>query len=104
MKLKDIITIIALSAMFLNSCASGPEYEDVGMSNPITEPSFEPVSDSQTAIPINPAIPVANRVAGRPGYVFNPYNQNIVEVNGLASGTKVQDPLDPNPSNIFLVP
>ncbi|MGJ8654983.1 MAG: hypothetical protein ACSHX6_00925 [Akkermansiaceae bacterium] len=64
----------------------------------------EPVSYNQTAIPVNSAIPVARRVAGRPGFVFNPYNQNMVEVEGIMAGTKVRDPQDYDPSHIFVVP
>lgn len=54
--------------------------------------------------PLASAIPIARSVPGRPGCVFNPYNQNIVDVEGIPSGTKVLDPLDSDTSHIFKVP
>ena len=111
MKLLVQFPIFVVLLLIANSCGSSPD-EDSMRDRPI--PSMEttntPVSSEgmvipgQAAIPINPALPVANRVAGRPGFVFNPYNQNMVEVNGLPSGTKARDPQDPNPSHIFLIP
>lgn len=89
-----------------SSCGTSPDDEPF-TSDPIQAPpslTEQPVSLNQTAIPINSAIPIAARVAGRPGFVFNPYNQNMVEVNGVRSGTKVLDPQDPDPSHVFVVP
>lgn len=108
MKLIVTTPIVFISVMILNSCGSGPNQEDIEKTRVVNEntkpPTLEPVNYNQMAIPVSPGIPVATLVAGRPGYVFNPYNQNMVEVSGLISGTKVRDPLDPNPNNIFLIP
>ncbi len=107
---------IAVSLCF-SSCGSTPA-EDLVVNEPALIPPLAPpdsavddverpelpVLDNQTAVPVESAIPVASVVAGRPGFVFNPYNQNMVEVNGIRSGTKVRDPQDPDPSHIFVVP
>jgi len=48
--------------------------------------------------------PTAAAVPGKPGFVFNPYTQNIVDVKGIASGRLCRDPEDANPSHKFRVP
>lgn len=40
----------------------------------------------------------------RPGFVMNPFTNNMVDVRGVPAGTKVRDPSDPNPDHIFRVP
>lgn len=37
----------------------------------------------------------ANKVPGKEGFVFSPYNQKVVDVRGMPSGTLVQDPTYP---------
>jgi hypothetical protein len=45
----------------------------------------------------NPSVPpVAMPVPGKPGFVFSPYNNNIVDVEGLKSGLLVADPFFPS--------
>jgi len=93
----------------MSSCGTSPDAPEV---NPVIHETivedraddFEPVNFDQAAIPVNSAIPLATPVAGRPGFVFNPFNQNMVDVVGLRSGMKVRDPQDPDPSHIFVVP
>ena len=34
----------------------------------------------------------ANKVPGKDGFVFSPYNNKIVDVRGMPTGTLVQDP------------
>ncbi|MEZ4814522.1 MAG: hypothetical protein R3A80_04860 [Bdellovibrionota bacterium] len=47
-------------------------------------------------------IPYATPVAGKAGYVYSPYNKSrILDVIGIASGTKVKDP---ETQEVFLVP
>lgn len=46
------------------------------------------------------AAPVPNK----PGFVYNPFTNNQVDVRGIPSGTKVRDPHDSNPAHIFRVP
>lgn len=40
-------------------------------------------------------IPVARPVPGKPGQVFSPYNNKIINVEGFPSGTLVADPTFP---------
>lgn len=40
------------------------------------------------------SFPYAAVVPGKPGFVFNPYNQKKVDVRGLPAGTLVSDPRD----------
>lgn len=111
---KLVITPIILAiSLVTSSCGSSPKAKQESPVTPVIKRpmypatndfSEQPVGFNQTAIPVNSAIQVATRVAGRPGFVFNPYNQNMVEVNGMLSGTKVRDPMDADPSHIFIVP
>lgn len=39
--------------------------------------------------------PVAAAVPGKPGFVFSPYNNKVVDVRGISSGTLVADPQYP---------
>lgn len=49
--------------------------------------------------------PVAKAVPGKAGFVFSPYNNRIVDVRGLSSGTMVQDPsMAPGEKITFQVP
>lgn len=108
--MKKIVTtpIIITYTLLTISCGSGPKKGELETQRIINEmaqvPVQQTVSINQPVIPVNSAIPLAGKVAGRPGFVFNPYNQNMVEVNGLLPGTKVRDPLDPDPSHVFIVP
>ena len=58
---------------------------------------------TNTAEPVK-TIPTAKRVPGRPGFVFNPFTQNMVDVDGIPEGTKVRDPQDDNEDHLFIVP
>jgi hypothetical protein len=40
-------------------------------------------------------IPTAASVPGRPGFVFSPFNNKIIDVKGIPSGTIVADPQFP---------
>ncbi len=106
MKTITPIPIILALGLIMSSCGSSPKTrkEEPVVDRPMYPAMNQPVNYSQTAIPVNSAIPIATRVAGRPGFVFNPYNQNMVEVNGMMPGTKVRDPQDGDPSHIFVVP
>ena len=47
----------------------------------------------------------ANKVPGKEGFVFSPYNNKVVDVRGLPSGTLVQDPTyPPTEKKYFRVP
>jgi hypothetical protein len=45
--------------------------------------------------PTKPEYPYANKVPGKDGFVFSPYNQKVVDVRDIPSGTLVQDPTYP---------
>ncbi len=66
-----------------------------------TEPSGAnsgPVSATKSKYPTAAAVP------GKPGFVFNPYTTNIVDVKGIGSGRLCRDPEDPDPNHKFRVP
>ncbi|MFM2241646.1 MAG: hypothetical protein RLZ97_501 [Verrucomicrobiota bacterium] len=42
-----------------------------------------------------PQIPVARSVPGKPGFVFSPFNNKIIDVKDYPSGTLVADPTYP---------
>ncbi|MBB5352440.1 hypothetical protein HNR46_002685 [Haloferula luteola] len=75
-----------------------------------TEPDREVIPD-RTPDP-EPATPeprnrarVARAVPGKPGFVFSPYNNKIIDVKGIPSGTLVQDPTYPaSDKKYFRVP
>lgn len=48
--------------------------------------------------------PVARRVSGRSGVVYNPYTLNFVNVKGIRSGELIDDPDDPDPTHKFWMP
>jgi len=51
-----------------------------------------------TPPPPPPAVggtPTASPVPGRPGFVFSPFNNKIIDVKGIPSGTVVADPQFP---------
>lgn len=117
--LSGIATIAVIS-----SCASDPtpevvhpipapvsiptpplENEDVAP-DPIDMSVISDTGDTSATVNFpNPGvIKTAKPVPGRPGYVFNPYTQNMVDVSGIPSGTKVKDPHDKDETHIFKVP
>ena len=51
-----------------------------------------------------PKYPTAASVPGKPGFVFNPYTHNIVDVKGIGSGKLVKDPEDGDATHKFRVP
>jgi hypothetical protein len=49
--------------------------------------------------------PFANKVPGKDGFVFSPYNNKVVDVRDIPSGTLVQDPTYPaSEKKFFRVP
>ncbi len=52
-----------------------------------------------------PRTRVARAVPGKPGFVFSPFNNKIIDVKGIPSGTLVQDPTYPtSDKKYFRVP
>ena len=48
--------------------------------------------------------PYATKVPNRPGFVYNPYTRNQVDVRGIPQGTLVLDPNDNDSTHKFRVP
>jgi len=66
---------------------------------PTAEPSTNPTTGEASTTP-KPAqekrdYSVANKVPGKEGFVFSPYNNKVVDVRDIPSGTLVQDPTYP---------
>lgn len=52
-----------------------------------------------------PSMQVARPVPGKPGFVFSPFNNKLIDVKGIPSGTLVQDPTyPPEEKKYFRVP
>ncbi|MGB2403166.1 MAG: hypothetical protein ACPIA7_07115 [Akkermansiaceae bacterium] len=66
-----------------------------------TEPN---VNNTSPVAPTKSKYPTATAVPGKPGFVFNPYTHNIVDVKGIGSGRLCRDPEDPDPNHKFRVP
>lgn len=64
-----------------------------------TEPSETTANSGATPKPPveekRTEIPVASKVPGRDGYVFSPFNNKLIDVRNIPSGTKVADPTYP---------
>lgn len=69
----------------------------------VTPPTGNPTGPTTTTPPTEaPKPPVekrdfafANKVPGKEGFVFSPYNNKVVDVRDIPSGTLVQDPTYP---------
>jgi hypothetical protein len=72
-------------------------------SNPTT--TTPPSNTQPTTDPKRPEYPFANKVPGKDGFVFSPYNNKVVDVREIPSGTLVQDPTYPaSDKKYFRVP
>lgn len=61
------------------------EKPEIGTTTPPTKPPTKPGGDYS----------FANPVPGKEGFVFSPYNNKLVDVRDIPSGTLVQDPTYP---------
>ena len=57
-----------------------------------------------TPKPPAPTVKYAAPVPGKPGFCYNPWTHNQVDVRGIPSGTRVRDPHDSDRSHVFKVP
>lgn len=82
-----------------------PTAEDTSTTDPgpqITETVEDP--DANPTQP-KPSTQVARPVPGKPGFVFSPFNNKIIDVKGIPSGTLVADPTYPaSEKKYFRVP
>jgi hypothetical protein len=58
-----------------------------------SKPQSKRCANVSSADSTNP--PVAKAVPGQPGFVFSPFNNKIVDVSGITSGTLIADPQFP---------
>jgi hypothetical protein len=78
----------------------------------LVEPTTPGTTDPTTPPPPQPPVeqkradyPFANKVPGKEGFVFSPYNNKVVDVREIPSGTLVQDPTYPaSEKKYFRVP
>lgn len=104
MKSFGVFQLLALSAAIV---AFTPSCSWLGLSKAdavIVDPPFqsaprsfpslpEPKPPAPASEPTSPAgFPVAKPVPGKEGYVFSPFNNSLIDVKGLMSGTLVSDP------------
>lgn len=59
-------------------------------SDPAKSESTTPKNDSQPS-----SYPYANKVPGKEGFVFSPYNNKVIDVRDIPTGQLVQDPTYP---------
>jgi hypothetical protein len=73
-----------------------------------TPPDTSNTQTQTTAPPVEPKrneYAFANKVPGKDGFVFSPYNNKVVDVRDIPSGTLVQDPTYPaSEKKYFRVP
>ena len=71
---------------------------------PATSPTTSPTVKPTTAVK-KPEYSYASKVPGKEGFVFSPYNNKVVDVRDIPSGTLVQDPTYPaSEKKYFRVP
>lgn len=78
-----------------------------GTANDTPTPTAPPRTDDPTPPKPDPkpSMQVARPVPGKPGFVFSPFNNKLIDVKGIPSGTLVQDPTyPPEEKKYFRVP
>lgn len=70
-----------------------------------TLPEPNPKPDKPKGSEPRPQYEVAKKAPGKEGFVLSPYNNKLIDVRGIASGTLVQDPTyDASEKKYFRVP
>ena len=69
--------------------------------NPATDPTNPPTEKIKAPVEPKRDYAVANKVPGKEGFVFSPYNNKVVDVREIASGTLVTDPTYPTAEKKF---
>lgn len=87
------VTPIDATGRPLGGSAANP-LDDVVFEDP--DPAGqEPTPPPQAPTPRTTAHPVASPVPDKPGFLFSPYNNQIIDVRGIPAGTLVADPTYP---------
>ena len=98
-----VVAVMALNSCGLLSIGSSPT--EVAVPPIPDQPQVEAPSNLVEPIPQpHTSPPTAVAVAGRKGFVLNPFTGNVVDVRGLRSGLLVRDPEDPDRTHTFRVP
>jgi hypothetical protein len=86
------------------TATTGTDAESTGGSTTTTGTST-PSDSPKPAEPKRADYQFANKVPGKEGFVFSPYNNKVVDVRDIPSGTLVQDPTyPPSEKKYFRVP
>lgn len=93
--------LLAESQAGVNNGALQPGVNEGALNPSNTEGAPVPTIDPNTG---KKNYPTASPVPGKPGFVFNPYTHNIVDVKGIAAGKLCRDPEDPDETHKFRVP
>jgi hypothetical protein len=85
--------------------------QELAKQTELTNPETPPNNQTQNTVVDTPAIkpksdyPFGTPVPGKEGFVFSPYNNKLLDVRGIASGTLVQDTTyPPTEKKYFRVP
>ena len=70
----------------------GPDHLPKPEPEPKPDPKPEPEPPEPEPLPPKRNVPVARAVPGRPGFVFSPFNNKLIDVEGIPSGRMVADP------------
>ena len=71
--------------------------------DPGTDPTAKPDGGTVTPPVVEKRVdyPVASKVPGKEGYVFSPFNNKLIDVKDMPSGTLVSDPTYPESAKKF---
>jgi hypothetical protein len=83
-------TTLADGAAVTDTTDSSIKPSESSATSPATSPAVKPT----TAVK-KPEYSFASKVPGKEGFVFSPYNNKVVDVRDIPSGTLVQDPTYP---------
>lgn len=102
----DNTTATDPGAQQLEAARQRLEAQQNGITNPYNPSANSlPTGDPSAVVPPAPTEwPFATKVPNKPGFVFNPYTKNQVDVRGIPSGTLVRDPYDTDKTHKFRVP
>jgi hypothetical protein len=73
------------------------EQEALAQNNPSgnTDPATQPTDKPKPPVEPKSEYAFANKVPGKEGFVFSPYNNKVVDVRDIPTGTLVMDPTYP---------
>lgn len=110
-KLRIVLRFVSVMVLGFgcNACGllaigSSPTPQDPHVT-PFVNPPEDVITDTEDKKKeVSKLPPTAMGVPGRPGYVFNPFTGNVVDVRGLKAGLLVRDPQDKDLTHSFRVP